>query len=515
MAPHHLRTSSSTKDLISKSKSSIFGFSRNRDSKQSFRDSTLLTELTPLDEPIYVPHGMVDLNGKTARPMVRSYSTGHAHSSSMSSYSMTQAAPGTLGQGATVVRTPQDATLTSMAQPDSILPGGPQPPHRQSSLRAPGQRRPSAPPAPSHYHMQSLSGAPQHSGSAPRYSPASAPLSTPMESTLESSLDSLELLDNSRPPSTCQLGRQRSLANKPSYSSLASQGSVGRSRAGSITASVSPGVVTAGVPRSPPRVSPIMQSSPVLQQAPVIDVDAAYFQRRMAARGSMSTLTPSSHSSMCGTVPSLHSSTPSMSSTASAVIMTPLGPGPAGLGSAPSSSSHGSEYYEPPQSGRNSGHESPPPARTSPTLGGRSHARSSPGIRPKHLPSPSMSSLAAVAAPAPAAPKRDAPFAPVLVAHTCRPATGPLSSVLVTLRFGYSLDAEPNTHEVTVTYDTLRPAGGRLVAFLDSALRPSSLDSTTSSTNTSGEGPEMTDGSSAEDSDFEFDADARLQPMLE
>jgi hypothetical protein len=105
--------------------------------------------------------------------------------------------------------------------------------------------------------------------------------------------------------------------------------------------------------------------------------------------------------------------------------------------------------------------------------------------------------------------------------------------VLVTLRFGFSLDAEPNTHAVTVTLDTLRPAGGRLLEFLDKVLHPtppaptppvpqSGRDSgigqsgtgTPLTTESSPEPSlEMTDGSSAEDSDFEYD-NMHLHPNL-
>ena len=118
--------------------------------------------------------------------------------------------------------------------------------------------------------------------------------------------------------------------------------------------------------------------------------------------------------------------------------------------------------------------------------------------------------------------RHEAPFTPILISHTTRPATGAASIVLVTLRFGFSLDAEPNTHSVTVTLDTLRPAGGRLVDFIDAAMRPESLAVSRVSRESCGGvsigctegGLEMTDGSSAEDSDFEYD-DTRLHPMLQ
>jgi hypothetical protein len=94
------------------------------------------------------------------------------------------------------------------------------------------------------------------------------------------------------------------------------------------------------------------------------------------------------------------------------------------------------------------------------------------------------------------------PFAPILLDQKTRAVHGP-SNVLVNLRFAFSLDENPNTHEITVTLDTLRPAGGRLLAFIDHLLRPQSLESETSP-------DDMTEGSSAEESDLEgFEYDNR------
>lgn len=94
------------------------------------------------------------------------------------------------------------------------------------------------------------------------------------------------------------------------------------------------------------------------------------------------------------------------------------------------------------------------------------------------------------------------PTPPILISRNTRPSPDSGSAVLVTLRFGFSLDAEPNTHSVTVTMDTLKPAGGRIVNFLEQSLRTSTRSITPI---TPGSAETMTDGSSAEDSDFELD----------
>lgn len=120
--------------------------------------------------------------------------------------------------------------------------------------------------------------------------------------------------------------------------------------------------------------------------------------------------------------------------------------------------------------------------------------------------------------------KADGPFCPVVVGHSIRPSME--TCTLVTLRFAFSLDTDPNTHTVTLTLDTLRPAGGKLVQFVEDALRPYSASVSSVSFIGSSEresmtsvysnladegacdiGPDMTDGSSAESTAEEAEAD--------
>lgn len=238
-------------------------------------------------------------------------------------------------------------------------------------------------------------------------------------------------------------------------------------------------------PRSPPRASPAPPRP--------LDIDAEY-QRRLASRTSNATITPAR--------PRQYTN--------------PLSPGWSGRADqvqsvSPSDTVRDKRWRSPPIERPGLPEEvpvdavtppktiSPPPASTPRPMLVRSAT-----VPSKHAANAST----ATAAPATTSPQ---PFAPVLISHTDRAAVGNSSLVLVTLRFAFSLEADPNTHEVTVTLDTLRPAGGRLVAFIEQELRPASIQSD----GTLGmEGLEMTDGSSAEDSDFEFD-DTRLHPMLQ
>lgn len=130
--------------------------------------------------------------------------------------------------------------------------------------------------------------------------------------------------------------------------------------------------------------------------------------------------------------------------------------------------------------------------RPSPGSGSNNHHEDRPRLT---QPSPTFNA----AAPAPPS------FNALLLAHTSRPNTNADSTVLVTLKFSYSLNPEPVTQAVTVTFETLKPAGGLLIRFLENAIRPNSVGSLAGSGG-SGEGVlDMTDGSSADESDFEFD----------
>ncbi|WOO84890.1 uncharacterized protein LOC62_06G008401 [Vanrija pseudolonga] len=104
-----------------------------------------------------------------------------------------------------------------------------------------------------------------------------------------------------------------------------------------------------------------------------------------------------------------------------------------------------------------------------------------------------------------AAPLAPPAFNALLLAHTSRPNTNADSTVLVTLKFSYSLNPEPVTQAVTVTFETLKPAGGLLIRFLENAIRPNSVGSLAGSGGSGSGVLDMTDGSSADESDFEFD----------
>lgn len=400
-----------------------------------------------------------------SRKMQRSYSQSHARTGSyvMSSHT---AAP-TLGQGATVVRTPSDATMF-MAQPGA---NGPWPMTRQSSLRSP-PRRPS-------------DGAPLPEYLAPRINGEAAPLLPPVQSTdsLTTDFASFAFPD---PPSTRPHGRQpsRSLARSPSAPN---------------------------------------------QSRAAVDTSGGYQPgRRVTGRASGSTLQASASLSRV----TRNGPSPSPSQTSMAPPSTPsLTRSDSQMSSAPPRASPTS------------------PPRTSPThcrepsctrLNTPTHVHST---RPSNGSEDTLTPRVRPVMPHPPTPPQSAPRIsvvdttppPILISHNVRTTTEPTSVVLVTLRFGFSLDAEPNTHSVTVTLDTLRPAGGRLIEFIDKVLHPPSPATSPSPTHsagrdsgigTSGAGTplttessmpepslEMTDGSSAEDSDFEYD-NVQLHPNL-
>lgn len=78
------------------------------------------------------------------------------------------------------------------------------------------------------------------------------------------------------------------------------------------------------------------------------------------------------------------------------------------------------------------------------------------------------------------------PFSATLLSKLAKPCPTSKSTTLVKLEFGYSMDE--NTNAVTIPWDDLIRAGGRLVDYLVEQLE---------------ESPELTDGSS--DSDYDLD----------
>lgn len=518
---------------------------------------------------------------RMARPIQRSYSQSHAHS---------YANPG-LGQGATVVRTPLDATAHMQHASISHVPAGAagagrqkcaQYPSRQSSLRS-AAGSPGAGRRPSLSSMATAPAAPRRV-EAPLEGPAfeeerveiqllRSPKSTPRRPYQPGqSVDWSSHAPSHQSHQSLQFPQDRGYqhqqyqqyhqpARQSSQQALA-QKYAGHGPKPSVSVSQAPAVALAGhvghvgsasavgpapahgasLSRSPSSQSSAGPQTPVTPRTPRtpepephsphspperperpreredgLDIDIAYHRHRLTSGTGRSSLTI----------------------TAENAAPPGLGAGfGAGSGSGLSSSlgsslgsHHSASFGARPTAPLNV----PRSLRTH-----RSHASlapsPSPSLRLAHAPSPSVASFTSIdedvspRVPGPMPRRRpsqtgksaDAPFAPVVVGHQMRPSTE--SSTLVTLRFAFSLDADPNTHTVTLTLDTLRPAGGRLVQFVEDALRPysaassvltGSADSVNSVYSTAAyEGapdwPDMTDGESAEsaedaESDFEYD----------
>lgn len=507
-----------------------------------------------------------------ARPIQRSYSQSHAHGP----YNISSSNHG-LGQGATVVRTPMDATAhmqhASISYTSSSATQSRQKcaqyPHRQSSLRSANgspmngasARRPSVGSA---APTQSIPRAPRIEPSleGPAFeeekveiqfmrSPKSQPRkpyqpnqsvdwshhapSTTSSRDQHQTHQSLQFPNNQtfqqyhQPPS--RQSSQQALAQKfhqqkPSVSvspapahvsvsavgagsygaglvrSLSSQ-SAQSGQSGSASGHSSASPQTPLTPRTPPTPRTPEPERPD-RSDDGLDIDIAYHRHRLTSGTGRSSMTITAENAPSG-------------------LSTSLG------------SHHSSSFSS------SHGHFSTQPLQVHPTSlrTHRSHTSLAPTPSPRlaHAPSPSVASFASTIdeevsprLPGPMPRRRpsqtskpDGPFSPIVVGHQIRPSTE--SSTLVTLRFAFSLDTDPNTHTVTLTLDTLRPAGGRLLQFVEDALRPYSVSSASllgsgESVNSvysnaayegNGEhGPDMTDGSSAEsaedaDSDFEYD----------
>lgn len=105
------------------------------------------------------------------------------------------------------------------------------------------------------------------------------------------------------------------------------------------------------------------------------------------------------------------------------------------------------------------------------------------------------------AAPPPKASLPPTPFSAILKSKTTRTAVDEHSVILVNLDFAYSSSLPVNSSRVTLPLDVLQRGGAfsNLVRFVEDALK----------TDADGEdGPGMTDGSSADESELESDADA-------
>ncbi|GMK55872.1 hypothetical protein CspeluHIS016_0209280 [Cutaneotrichosporon spelunceum] len=399
----------------------------------------------PCDVSAALPISPLNLASPPSRKMQRSQSQSHTRTGS---YMMsTHATPPTLGQGATVVRTPSDATMF-MAQPGAQAQW---PMSRQGSLRNPPPRRPS-------------DGGQLPEAFAPRINGDPAPVLVPAQVTSLSS----DLRD---------------------------------------TFTVTEHVQCNG--RQPNRLLTRSPSAPHQSRA-AVDTSAGYIPgRRVTSRRSNGRL----HASASLSRVAGHGPSPNPLATPTEVLLER---------SNSTSSATATARAE---------------SRPCPTLCGEpscmclntsTHVHHRPSNASEDtLTTPRVRTISPLS-PAPAPPSAESP-PPLLVSHAVRQTNEAGSAILVTLRFGFSLDAEPNTHSVTVTLDTLRPAGGRLVEFLDKVLHPTPVSSQQaqhgSCIGRSGTGTplvsdsspepslEMTDGSSAEDSDFEYD-NMRLHPNL-
>lgn len=92
------------------------------------------------------------------------------------------------------------------------------------------------------------------------------------------------------------------------------------------------------------------------------------------------------------------------------------------------------------------------------------------------------------------------PFHALLTSKSTRPAPTGKNEILVVLEFGYSLDDPPKNTSVTLPWVVLGGAGGHLVRFIKDNLTDEEEERCVSMA------PEMTDGSSAEDSDLDSDS---------
>jgi len=98
--------------------------------------------------------------------------------------------------------------------------------------------------------------------------------------------------------------------------------------------------------------------------------------------------------------------------------------------------------------------------------------------------------------PLPVGPPPSTPFHALLTSKTKRAGPTHKADVVIVLEFGYSLDDPPKNSSVVIPWALLRQAGGHLVNFVRDHLGETSSRSSA---------PEMTDGSSADESDLESD----------
>lgn len=509
----------------------------------SATDDTPSSSNSPPHSPNSTFSRLSSFKRRMARPIQRSYSQSHAHGN----YG--------LGQGATVVRTPMDATAHMQHASISHAPavGGRQKcaqyPSRQSSLRSANgspmnarrpsmtstapQRQPHAEPSlegpafeeekveiqllrspkqqPRKPYQPSQSVDWSHSSSHPQHQSLQFSNNQPQSQAHQSYQQYHQ--PPSRQSSAQALAQKYAHAQKPSVAVSPAPGHVSPQAHGvsSVSLSRSPssqssaGPQTPSTPRTPEHV-PERPERPERDDG--LDIDIAYHRHRLTSGTGRSSLT----------ITAENAAPPSASGLSSS------------LGSSTLGSHHSASF------GSRSTHSTQPLQVT--LRPHRSHASLAPSPSPRlaHVPSPSVASFTSIdedvspRVPAPMPRRRpsqtskaDGPFSPIVVGHQIRPSTE--SSTLVTLRFAFSLDTDPNTHTVTLTLDTLRPAGGRLVQFVEDALRPysassasligsgesvNSVYSTTAYEGNPEHGPDMTDGSSAEsaedgDSDFEYD----------
>ncbi|EKD03119.1 hypothetical protein A1Q2_02568 [Trichosporon asahii var. asahii CBS 8904] len=497
---------------------------------------------------------------RMARPMQRSYSQSHAHGN----YG--------LGAGATVVRTPLDATAhmqhASISHAPSVVAGRQkcsQYPSRQSSLRSAngspiGSRRPSVtsttapmqrpPRAEPSLEGPALAVEEEKVEIQFMRSPKSQPRKPYQPSQ---SVDwSSQSHSHSQPHQSLQFpnGQHQSYQqyHQPPSRQSSQQALAQKFHQPKPSVAVSPAPVSGHVPqthqahgaqavqvslsRSPSSQSSALSSTghgstassagpqtPDTPRTPepedTLDIDIAYHRHRLTSGTGRSSLTITAEN-------------------AQSSISGHGGPGlSTSLGSSTLGSHHNSSFGS-----RSQTTQPTQPLQVGSLRTHRSHASLAPAPSPRlaHVPSPSVASFTSIdedvspRVPGPMPRRRpsqtskpDGPFTPIVVGHQIRPSTE--TSTLVTLRFAFSLDTDPNTHTVTLTLDTLRPAGGRLVQFVEDALRPYSASSasligsgesvnsvySTGAYEGGGEGgPDMTDGSSAEsaedgDSDFEYD----------
>lgn len=90
------------------------------------------------------------------------------------------------------------------------------------------------------------------------------------------------------------------------------------------------------------------------------------------------------------------------------------------------------------------------------------------------------------------------PFEATLIGKTVKPSPTSENTILVTLQFGFSTEDPPRNDNITIPFLKLKEGGGELVRWLEGLMPPGELPS--------GQ-PEMTDGSSADESDLESEYD--------